>query len=331
MHAKGDFTMTTLLTPVNDAVIPLQTDAQKHFRAHSEEISRQNTGWRAMAGNHETQSTYPLPVTFTWQTDSAESIFTLSEYPTLTNPILHESRKSPCEIYNLQIGKTYYWKVNDSEVSAFITEDLAPRWIYADGAFNIRDIGGWQAADGKRIKQGLLYRGTEMNTHVIIKEEGIRILRDELCIKTNLDLRGEAEGLYTKSALGDHVTYHLIPTFAYGDFFPDKTTAKKLFDILADENNYPLYFHCWGGADRTGTLALLLEALLGMTREDICLDFELTTLSDNPRTRHNELLNEVFPALCSYPGKTLSQQAESYLLSCGISAEQIKTIRKIFL
>lgn len=323
--------MTKLLTPIHRALIPLLTEKQKHFRANSEMISKEDKGWRAMAGNYETQSTYPLPVSFTWESDAAEDIFILSDKKDLSDLIVKANCKNSFEVYNLCIAKTYYWQVNDSEVRSFTTEDLAPRWILADGAFNIRDIGGWKTVDGKRVRQGLLYRGTEMNSHVIIKEEGIRVLRDEIRIKTDLDLRGEAQGLYTESALGSSVQYHLIPTLAYGDFFPDKATTKILFDILADETSYPLYFHCWGGADRTGTLALLFEALLGVAEEDLYLDFELTTLSDNPRTRHAEVMQDVMPAIRAYPGENLAQQAENYLLDCGITQKQIAQIKTMFI
>ena len=38
-----------------------------------------------------------------------------------------------------------------------------------------------------------------------------------------------------------------------------------------------MYFHCAGGADRTGTLAFLIEALVGVSENDLSKDYELTT------------------------------------------------------
>ena len=38
---------------------------------------------------------------------------------------------------------------------------------------------------------------------------------------------------------------------------------------IADENRYPVYIHCTGGADRTGTLAFLINALLGVGEDDL--------------------------------------------------------------
>ena len=90
--------MTTLLTPINGAVLSLLTDTQKHFRQNSEMISKQDKGWRAMAGNYETQSTYPLPIIFTWESDAASDHFVLSQNPDLSAPIYTTECKNNIEI-----------------------------------------------------------------------------------------------------------------------------------------------------------------------------------------------------------------------------------------
>ena len=42
-----------------------------------------------------------------------------------------------------------------------------------------------------------------------------------------------------------------------------------------------IFFHCFGGADRTGTVAFLVEALLGVSESDMSKDYELTTYSSS--------------------------------------------------
>ena len=54
---------------------------------------------------------------------------------------------------------------------------------------------------------------------------------------------------------------------------------KDIFDLLSEEKNYPVYFHCVWGADRTGTLAFLINGLLGVSYEDLVKDYEMTTFS----------------------------------------------------
>ena len=68
---------------------------------------------------------------------------------------------------------------------------------------------------------------------------------------------------------------------------------RTFFETLADKSMYPLYGHCWGGADRAGTLFFLLENLLGVPYKDAILDYELTSLSIwRTRTRNYKEFKE---------------------------------------
>ena len=74
-------------------------------------------------------------------------------------------------ITNLKVGASYEWSItaisDDKEVeskpSSFTTVDGTVRFISIDGLSNVRDCGGWTGLNGKKIKQGLLYRGEEFN------------------------------------------------------------------------------------------------------------------------------------------------------------------------
>ena len=57
--------------------------------------------------------------------------------------------------------------------------------------------------------------------------------------------------------------------------------------IVAGNDDYAIYFHCRIGADRTGTLAYLLEGVLGVPTEYRHQDYELTTFFGlRERTRY---------------------------------------------
>ena len=56
-----------------------------------------------------------------------------------------------------------------------------------------------------------------------------------------------------------------------------KYSIREIFRVLADEENYPIMFHCNAGADRTGTVAFLINGVLGVPYEDLTRDFELTS------------------------------------------------------
>ena len=78
-----------------------------------------------------------------------------------------------------------------------------------------------------------------------------------------------------------NIVYFNLPAGVYGQFFNSQyqESVKKIFELLADTDNYPIYLHCEGGADRTGVICYLLNALLGVSDEDLLTDFELTSFS----------------------------------------------------
>ena len=70
------------------------------------------------------------------------------------------------EIWNLEIAREYEWSVDDGEAKVrgtFRTMDLPPRVMSVKGVPNFRDLGGWRTLDGRRVKQGLVYRSQGLN------------------------------------------------------------------------------------------------------------------------------------------------------------------------
>lgn len=51
---------------------------------------------------------------------------------------------------------------------------------------------------------------------------------------------------------------------------------QKFMQIILDEANTPIIFHCRGGKDRTGWGAMLILFALGVSKEDIAYDYHLT-------------------------------------------------------
>lgn len=62
------------------------------------------------------------------------------------------------------------------------------RMMRIDGIHNVRDIGGYTTVDGKTIKQGLLYRSTELDNAAeatfSLTQAGIREMTDVLGLNT---------------------------------------------------------------------------------------------------------------------------------------------------
>ena len=235
--------------------------------------------------------------------------------------------------------------------SAFRTEDCPPRLISVSQV-NVRDFGGRIGLGGRRVRQGLVFRSAGLNanskvfkdasgavTNFVVgafpSAESAALLTVRYGIRTDLDLRNDDEtyGL-TGSPLGDGVKFVHVPATWYGDYYSsDKSRAlfKRCFDVFLDDANYPILFHCSGGADRTGSLAFMLNALLDVSEDDLDNDYLTTRFalkwSGEPfgnKTRYMQLVD----GLKALPGKTLADKAASYCRQCGITDKEIARFRK---
>ena len=324
--------MIRLKSPDNGACLNLQTAAQTFFAQNSRKYAAPDFDWRSLIQTDEPDCSIPAPVVFSWEADS-DAVLQIALSGDFETAVHEVSACGEIAVYNLEIGKTYDWRIcagdTVSEVRTFTTEARVPRWIYVDGTTNVRDMGGWKTADGGRIRQGLLYRGSEFDTHTEVTDAGIRELCCRLGVKTDLDLRGEVVGIRSDSPLGADVAYRLVPIRAYDEYLKETEPYPVIFGILADRSNYPIYFHCWGGADRTGCLACMIEALCGVSEADQDLDYELTSLSAwGKRSCLGEGWQMYVHGLAAF-GETRQEQARAFLRRAGVSDETMDRIVEI--
>ena len=104
----------------------------------------------------------------------------------------------------------------------------------------------------------------------------------------------------------------------------------KIFRIFLDEKNYPIDFHCIAGADRTGRLALVLEALLGVREDEIVEDYIMTSLSSSG-VRGADSFRTEMKAFAAYPGATLQERVAGYVRDCGFSDADLIHFRELLL
>jgi len=246
-------------------------------------------------------------------------------------------------VNNLLKAQTYYVKVMADGTSvateaSFTTTDLGPRVMTVDGVYNVRDMGGYLTASGKTTKQGLIYRGGALSPsadypNVQITESGIATMAEEMGIRTEIDFRNSTEALgVTESCIPNaELIYCTLGGYDSG-MIDYAESYKKTFQLLARPESYPVYYHCTGGADRTGTVSYLLGALLGMDKADLIRDYEFTSFSMYGE-RNSKTTKYAFGAMCAlletYEGATLADKAEQYLLSIGVTEDEIFNIRAI--
>ena len=255
---------------------------------------------------------------------------------------MRASRKSSVDVYHLKTDTTYLYRItlnlsNGETVStqgSFKTAK-SPRILTIDGIVNVRDFGGRTTLDGKTVRQGVLFRGSELDGAVEptykITDKGIADMLTVLNVQTDLDLRSSANNIGGFDPLGKNVEHIYFDASMYSDVFTEngKKSLRSIFAELADKSNYPVYLHCTYGFDRTGTVCYLLGALLGMSEEDLITDYSVSGLAIGNMSLDN--INGLRDQLAAYEGETLKDDVECFLLSIGVTEQEIQNIRDIFL
>ena len=298
-----------------------------------------------------------VPVVISWNCDVPGVTGYEVEYATASDysdaiKVTAEKDATSVEVYNLYKGSEYYLRVTalcgeqrTSRESTFTTTDLGPRVMQIDGVYNVRDLGGYDTPDG-RIRQGLIYRGGALSpsndySTVAIRESGKTYISQTLGIKLEMDLRSQGENLNVPE--GESVipgaTMKYFHVDGYSSAFNNATfrqSYKNVFSALAVRENYPIYMHCTGGADRTGTVSFLLNALLGVDESDLIHDYEFTSFSfygvrDSKTGFYADYFIPFRNTLETFEGETLAEKTASYLLSIGVTQDEIDSIRSILI
>ena len=238
----------------------------------------------------------PVPIKLTHALDTASTLY-ISEKTDFTDAWTYTIDKDvdSVAIYNLIPGRTYYYKVVYPQLdgtlvradSAVFKTTGTLRMLKIDGIFNVRDMGGWIGTGGYPLKYGKIIRGSRMNvngsTTKIITQSGINELR-RVGIKADLDMRNNSDaGKVKTSFLGSDIPiYNVEEAYrsrinTFGDYPQSIEGIQQLISWLKQDK--PVYLHCSVGADRTGTVAYLVGALCGMSEDELCKEFELTSFS----------------------------------------------------
>ena len=306
-----------------------------HAKAPLTTIENANYGY--LTGEHCT----PAPVTLTWVDKNAAEgkVYTvsLSTDRNMKNPVELTVSQPRAEIYNLNIGTTYYWQVRSGEdvspVQVFTTEDGYPRFIKLDGVSNVRDIGGYVTTDGRRVKQDLAYRSAQLDG---ITDEAKDVALEWLHIRTDLDLRGGGS-----SPLGSSVKHISVSMQWYEHIFEEKMygVVKQTISTFADESQYPIIFHCSMGRDRTGTTTFLILGLLGVDEDTLRHEYYASFFSQQGAFNEAEFpllianMNRLVNGLNDFGDQddSLQEKIHAYLLHIGVTEEEIQSIKDIWL
>ena len=156
-----------------------------------------------------------------------------------------------------------------------------------------------------------------------------------LGVKTDVDLRSDREVYGMEgSPLGPTVAWVNVSSSAYGGMQDEggRKAFAKVFRVFLDPENYPIDFHCIAGQDRTGAVAFILNALLGVEEEELYLDWEATAFwNPSPAFNHEKLFLKLVRGFDRWPGDTIRERVEAYVRSLGFDDADIATLRDILL
>ena len=254
------------------------------------------------------------------------------------------TKQNEISFYNSYIG-TNYFKVTakftddteeSSEIKTFKVEDVAPRNLYAGNMPNVRDMGGRATVAGGRLRQGLIYRGAgnRFDNSSQINDECKDILLNQLKIKTEINVANSDSNnmnLTGTSLVNAYMAYGAVP---YSNLARNSVRIRQIMSVLADENNYPVFYHCRIGTDRTGITGMMINGLLGVDFDECLQDYLFSNFApiDNQRYPHKSSdpngddIAKYIDALQELPGSTFQQKVYLALRMIGCPAAQLDKI-----
>lgn len=221
------------------------------------------------------------------------------------------------DLINLIPDHTYSYTVKDNSkvsISSGKFETVGRvRMVTIADSWNYRDLGGWTGLNGKKIAYGWIYRGGSLNgtwtqdvtsskisassignpAYYTFSSDGRQQILD-LGIKGELDLRA------TVSEDGNKDYSHALSLDKNNTGIPNQdwdfmriSTSNAMANPLKDAAlvkdvkwiigqvlaGKPVAFHCKSGADRTGSVAVVILALLGVDPGTIAFEYEITNFS----------------------------------------------------
>lgn len=250
------------------------------------------------------------------------------------------------DIYNSYLGVNYFKVVanyadgskDESGIKQYKVEDIYPRNLRIEGMTNCRDMGGGRVlSGGGKIKQGLIFRTSAVNNWAYgrgdvpdrITDAGKEELLTRLGCKTEINVNN--------SGNNEVGVKNYVDAFMYYDagkhhMYRNAEPLKQAFHALANPDNYPVFYHCRIGTDRTGFMAIMLGSLLGVSENEIYQDYLFSNFGNIQEKRYigekagRDNILKYMDDLMTYPGENLHQKTYNFLVSIGIPSSELDSI-----
>lgn len=338
--SEGNFSNITEF----NAPVEIHTADQKAYLSYSGNYDQMPENQYPDGSQHRSDS---LPVNLSWNY-SAPSGKTVSNYSFISGQKADLSdgyeittTSKSVAYYNPYLGRNYYKLVanfsdgqeESTAVRFFDVDTTYPRNLTIGGMTNCRDMGGRVLEDGGKMKQGLVYRtsGYKYDYSTTITEDGKKEMLQHLKVKTEVNV---ADGTSYNLKLSGTTVKDFKMDYSGGShhFSRNAESVKNFFNLLGDSNNYPVYFHCRIGTDRTGLCAILLSGLLGVSLNEIYQDYLFSNFGKIGEKRYigtkagADNIQNYISDIQNISGKTFKNKVYNMLLSIGVSKATLDTV-----
>ena len=204
--------------------------------------------------------------------------------------------------------------------------------IPVKGLRNCRDIGQVYTVDGKKVKSGVLFRSSRLDKMPIkriknfLAEYNIKTIID---LRTQVEVNESKHFTYPNFVDFYHIPvlnqqffgithemnsmakvmfqeqHKITKDYTSDDYMVSMYKSiifepssqrhfRTIFDILSEEREGALLYHCTGGKDRTGITTMFLYTILGVSEEDILDEYAVSDEFNAKYNRSRKTLMTIF-------------------------------------
>ena len=223
-----------------------------------------------------------------------------------------------------------------SPIKVFKVDTQAPRNLDVGNMPNCRDMGGRTTYAGGKIKQGLIYRtaGNKFDNSSQVNDACKNVLLKQLKVKTEINVANSTTNNVNLSGTKVVDAFMAYGATPYSNLARNSVRIRQIMDVLADVDNYPVFYHCRIGTDRTGITGVMINGLLGVPFNEVIQDYGFSNFSpiDNQRypgktpDNNGDDIKKYIDEILAMPGTNFQEQTYNALLSIGVPAEKLNTI-----